>query len=90
MTSHPYDAWLSALRDQADNLGVWLAIWDNRNEPDAHARRHASDAVDAIDAMLRDLHAVRARLVGEIRASDDATAARTDALLRRGWEAGES
>jgi hypothetical protein len=33
--------------------------------------------------MLRDLHAVRSRLTGEIRASDDASDARADALLRR-------
>jgi hypothetical protein len=31
--------------------------------------------------MLHELHAMRARLVGEIRASDDATAARVDAML---------
>jgi len=37
--------------------------------------------MDAIDGMLADLHAMRARLVGEIRASDDATAARADAML---------
>jgi hypothetical protein len=35
--------------------------------------------MDAVDAMLRDLHGIRARLVGEIRASDDASAARADA-----------
>ena len=35
----------------------------------------------AIDGMLRDLHAMRARLVSEIRGSDDATAARVDAML---------
>ncbi len=39
--------------------------------------------MDEIDAMLADLDAMRARLVSEIRASDDATAAgRRDA--RRG------
>ena len=37
--------------------------------------------MDAIDAMVRDLYAMRSRLVGEIRASDDATAARADAML---------
>ena len=79
-----YDAPLSALRGHVDDLGAWLAIRSARDDgrPDAHARRCASDAVDAVDAMLRDLHLVRARLVGEIRASDDATAARADALLR--------
>ncbi|MDQ2876849.1 MAG: hypothetical protein M3Y33_19410 [Actinomycetota bacterium] len=35
----------------------------------------------AIDAMLAELHQVRAQLVTEIRASDDATDARADALL---------
>jgi hypothetical protein len=37
--------------------------------------------MDAIDAMLRELHQVRAQLTGEIRADDDATDARIDALL---------
>ena len=77
-----YDGPLSAIRSHVDDLGAWLGIWAHRYEPDAHARRCASDAVDAIDAMLRDLHGVRAQLVGEIRDSDDATAARADALLR--------
>jgi len=67
--SDPYDAPLSAIRDNAENLGAWLAIWQIRPEPDAHARQWASDAVDAIDAMLRDLHGVRSRLVSEIRES---------------------
>jgi hypothetical protein len=83
MTGDPYDAPLSALRDHVDDLGAWLAIGEGRHEPDAHARRCASDAVDAIDAALRELHGIRARLTGEIRASDDATAARADALLEQ-------
>lgn len=69
MTASPYDAPLSDLREHAENLGAWLAIWEARKEPDALARRCASDAVDA---MLRD-----------IRQADDATAARADELLRR-------
>ena len=78
----------SSIRNGAEDLAVALAIWETRNEPDAYARRCASDAVDAIDAALRELHGVRARLVGEIRDSDDVSAARADALLRR-W-GGES
>ena len=78
-----YDDALSAIRNHVEDLGVWLAIWVNRTEPDARARRCASDAADAIDAMsLRDLYLVRGRLVSEIRASDDATAARAHGLLR--------
>jgi hypothetical protein len=82
MTASPYDEPLSALRENTENLATWIAIWEAREEPDAHARRCANDAMDAIYAMLRDLHTVRARLVGEIRHADDATAQRADAMLR--------
>jgi hypothetical protein len=66
-------------------LGVALAQWMARDDsrPDAPARRAASAAIDTVDAMLRELHALRSRLVGEVRASDDLTAARADALLAR-------
>jgi hypothetical protein len=83
MSASPYDAPLSAIREHAENLGTWLAIWEARKEPDAFARRCASDAVDAIDAMLRELYQVRGHLTSEIRQADDATAARADALLER-------
>jgi hypothetical protein len=75
-TTDAYDGPLSALRNHVDDLGAWLGIWVNRREPDARARRCASDAVNAIDAMLRELYLVRGRLVSETRASDDATATR--------------
>jgi len=85
MTASPYDAALSATGGHVENLAVWLAIWEARPEdaPAAHARRCASDAVDAIDGAIRELHKVRARLISEIRASDDATAIRADKLLAR-------
>jgi hypothetical protein len=83
MTASPYDAPLSDLREQVENLGVWLGIWENRQEPDAFARRCASDAVDAVDAMLRDLYLIRGQLTAEVRQADDATAARADELLAR-------
>lgn len=82
MTAGPYDDALSALRGHVDDLAVWLAVWENRTEPDAHARRCASDAVTAIDAMLRDIHRVRQELISEIRDSYDVTSARADGLLR--------
>ena len=84
MTASPYDGPLSALRNRVDDLGVWLAVWEARNEPDAHARRCASDAVDAIDSAIRTLHTVRQQIISEIRQADDATAGRADALLARG------
>ena len=83
MTGSPYDASLSALRDSTEDLATALFIWEDRDDakPDAMARRKASEAVDAIDEMLRTLHPVRERLIGEIRVADDASAARIDALL---------
>ncbi len=50
-----------------------------RLEPEV--RRAANTAMGAIDAMLRELHALRSRLVGEIRESDDIGGARVDAML---------
>jgi hypothetical protein len=69
VTASSYDAPLSALLEHLEDLGTWLEVWEGRAEPDAHARRCASDAVDAIDAMLRDLYQIRERLTGEIRES---------------------
>ena len=80
----PWDAALSAIRSAVDDLGAWLAIWSARHEPDAHARRCASDAVGAIDAALTELHGIRARLISETRQADDAAAARVDVLLGTG------
>jgi hypothetical protein len=79
----PYDDALSALRGNVGNLAAWLEIWEGRKEPDAHARRCASDAVAAIDAALGELYRVRAHLVADIRQADDASEARADALLAR-------
>ena len=50
-----------------------MARDDSKTQPEV--RRTANTAMDEIDAMLRELHALRARLIGEIRASDDASAA---------------
>jgi hypothetical protein len=83
VTASPYDAPLSRLREHVENTAVWAGIWEARRESDAHARRCVSDAVDAIDAMLRDLYTVRQQLISEIRDSDDATADRADTLLVR-------
>jgi hypothetical protein len=76
MTASACDAPLSGLRESIENLAAALAVWEHRHEPDAHARRCASDAVDAVDAMLRSLYDIRARRTGEIREADDAAAAR--------------
>jgi hypothetical protein len=66
-------------------LAVALAQWAARDDTKAHAEEHraANTAMDAIDAMLRELHALRARLVSEIRADDDDAMVRADELLAR-------
>ena len=76
-----YDNAVTALRSHIEDLAIWITIWEARKEPDAHARRCASNAVDAIDAMLQALHKIRARLISEVRVADDQTAARIDKLL---------
>ena len=75
---------LSALRSGIESVAVWLAVWEARRDPGAHARRCASDAVDAIDPAIAELRDVCARLVAEIRESDDVSTARPDELLRDG------
>jgi hypothetical protein len=64
----------ASLQDSTGVLGVALVQWADRNTaPDkAAARRAGTAAVDAIDAMLRDLFVLRGRLVQEIRQADGA------------------
>jgi hypothetical protein len=77
---------VEAIRGYIDYLGTALATWEARSEtrPDAHARRSASDAVDLIDDALAGLHALRQRLISQVRASDDAHAKAVDELLAGG------
>ena len=82
MTAMPYDVH-ARLEDPMGVLAIALGQWEARDDTRAQpeVRQAASTAMDELDRMLRELHAMRARLVGEIRASDDATAARVDAML---------
>ena len=68
------------LQDPLGTLATALGQWQD-GRPPPFARRAASTAVDQIDLMLGELHQMRARLISEIRASDDAHAARVDAML---------
>jgi hypothetical protein len=76
---------MTVLHDQIGILGVALARWAERDDTTAQpeVRQAAYTAMDAIDAMLARLYAARSPLVTEIRQSDDATAARGDALRAR-------
>jgi len=84
--TQPYH--VSALEAATTSLAITLGHWETRDDtrPQPEVRRAANTAMDAIDAMVRELYAMRSRLVTEIRASDDATGARVDRLLR---EAGD-
>ena len=73
------------LEGRVSVLGAALATWAARDDskPQASVRQAANTAMDEIDAMLADLHRARQALMGETRASDDARAARVDAMLAR-------
>jgi hypothetical protein len=60
---------VASLRERTGILSAALEQWAGQaTAPDnATAQRAASTAVDAIDALLRDLYLLRGRLVQEIR-----------------------
>lgn len=60
---------MTSLRDRTSVLGAALAQWADRDtaQDKAAAKRAGSTAVDAIDALLRDLYLLRGSLVQEIR-----------------------
>ena len=73
------------LQSHINDLDAALAEWDTRDDsrPQPEVRRAAFAAMHAIDAALATLSGLRAALAGEIRGSDDASAARADALLAK-------
>ena len=71
------------------NLAIWMARDDSK--ADASVVRAGNQVMDSIDAMLRQLHQLRARMVAERREDQDIAAVRVDALLAaRQAEEGES
>jgi hypothetical protein len=73
-------------------LGVALAQWAVRDDTKAQPeiRQAANTAMATVDDMLTALHRARQQLVTEIRASDDASAARADAMLAEARERREA
>jgi hypothetical protein len=65
----------------ATALGQWARRDDSKAQPEVTRAGHT--AVEAIDAMLAELHRARQQLVGEIREHQDAGLARVDELLAR-------
>ncbi len=78
-----HDVRVGDLRVHVEALAVALAVWAARDDSRAQPviRQAGNDAVLAVDALLRGLHAVRRVLITELHASDVASAARVDALL---------
>jgi len=74
-----------SLSSRLEILSGALQVWAGRDptKPQPEVRRAANEAMAAVDDLLGQLHRLRSTLVGEIRASDDATAARVDELLAR-------
>jgi hypothetical protein len=52
-------------------------------ERSAEAIKGGHEAIEAIDELIRQLHALRSQLVGELRQDEDVRAARADAMLAR-------
>ena len=63
------------------NLAMWMARDDSK--ADASVVRAGNQVLDSIDAMLRQLHQLRARMVAERREDQDIAAVRADELLAR-------
>lgn len=76
---------VQAIGEHTATLAHALTLWAVRDDtrPQPEVRRAANTAMDAIDSALAELHALRARLVSEIRISDAAAATRADELLAR-------
>jgi hypothetical protein len=66
------------------SLAHCLAQWAGRDDsrPEPETRRAARTAMADIDAIVAECQSLRTRLTAETRQSDDAAAARVDALLR--------
>jgi hypothetical protein len=72
------------LHDQLGLMDVHLAVWMARDDSkaDVSVVRSGNEVMECIDAMLAQLHRLRACMVTERREHQDAAAARADALLR--------
>lgn len=86
MTRSDYLAGTSGrLQEHTGALRGALTEWAMRDgtTPQPAVRRAANTAMDAIDAMLGELHRARSTLVSQIQLFDAETLARTDAMLAR-------
>ena len=80
------------LDDELGSLNVNLAVWIARDDSkaDPYVVRAGNQVLDSIDAMLRQLHQLRARMVAERREDQDIAMARSAELLGRARETTEA
>ena len=71
------------IRDRAEDLNVYLVGWQDGDRDGAARRRALTEAVDAIDTMLRTAHTLRQALVWQARDFDDEAMRRSGELLER-------
>lgn len=83
---------VAGLLDSAGMIGLQVAAWNEFQYPSTvpaagHRKPQAVNAgnaaIDEIDRMIRELHALRVQLLDEVRADQDARAKRVDQLVRR-------
>jgi len=88
------------IEDAAGLLALRLAAWHDfgystppaphcnpippLGERSAEAIRAGHGAIEVIDEIIRDLHALRGQLVSELRANEDVLASRVDEMLAAG------
>lgn len=76
---------MESIRSHVDALAEAADLWatrdDTKAQPEVTRAGHA--AVDSIDGLVRDLYAMRNRLIDEIRQSQRAADVRIDALLAK-------
>jgi hypothetical protein len=83
---------IGSLADPLDEelglLNVHLAVWMARDDrkADAAVTRAGNQVIDSIDAMLQQLHQLRARMIAEYREHQDIGDARAAELLARSRE----
>lgn len=80
---------MTFIREGVDDIGVYLAMWNNKKPlpaPDATARAAADQALERIDTTARRLQRLRERLVAEIALEDAAWLALDDNPTDNGSE----
>jgi hypothetical protein len=99
VTAVDKDEYLARISDAAGLLSWRIGVWNHLGyaapepgqtaipplgERSADAITGAHGAIEVIDEMTRDLHALRSQLVSELRANEDALMAWSDAKLAAG------